>query len=67
MQYLNNEMQDDLASFGPNGSPHCLRCPGWPDRETHPVYGPTQTNKNELFGSPILVGPLEMPSDRMPE
>jgi hypothetical protein len=35
--------------------------PDRPDRATHPVCGPIQTYRNEPFGSPIWIGPLEIP------
>jgi hypothetical protein len=63
MQHLNNEMQDDLTEW--IAPLHALSGPVGPRDASSLRADPT--NKNELFGSPILVGLLEMPSDRMPE
>jgi hypothetical protein len=56
MQQWRNEMQDDLASSGPNGSHRWALGSDRPDRATHPIYESTQTDKKGRFGS-LIVGP----------
>jgi hypothetical protein len=42
----------------------CVGPVGAPDRDPFSICGPMQMDQDKRFGSPVCVGPLEMPLDR---
>jgi hypothetical protein len=48
-----------------DASRRCARRPGGSDRDPFFVQRPTQTDQDECFGSPVCVGPLEMPLEHV--
>jgi hypothetical protein len=54
----NSQREQDASR---DASRRCAPRPGGLDRDPFSVRDPTQTDQDGRFGSPVCVGPLEMP------